>query len=142
MAGEVIVGFYENVKKYFILPSHLQVQPASQSPMARVTPCLLPIKLKGKNEGLVSSLKMPYCEKMVDEMSCCKMVDEMLLGLLSDAEELCFPEFEILDDVENCDLMVLEKCTEVCGYMELIDLNGKFHSSKTKVKADEIEKGH
>jgi hypothetical protein len=131
MAGEVIVRFYEeNERKYFILSSHLRVQLASQYPMAGVTPCLLPIKLKGKNGGLVSSLKMPYCEKMVDEMPCCKMVDEMLLGLLSDAEELCFPEFEILDDFENCDLMVLEKCTEVCGYMELIDLNGKFHSLK------------
>jgi hypothetical protein len=139
----LFVGFYEeNERMYFILSSHLRVQPTSQYPMAGVTPCLLPIKLKGKNEGLVSSLKMPYCEKTVDEMPCCKMVDEMLLGLLSDTEELCFPEFEILDDFENCDLMVLEQCTEGCGYMELIGLNGKFLSSKTRVKADDIEKGH
>ena len=49
----------------------------------------------------------------------------MLLGLLYDPEELCFPDFEILDDEKASQVMEPEKCVDGCSYMEMINLNGK-----------------
>jgi hypothetical protein len=60
---------------------------------------------------------MPYCKKTADAM---------LLGLLYDPEELCFPDFEILDDEEVSQVMEPEKCVDGCSYMKMINLNGKF----------------
>jgi hypothetical protein len=48
----------------------------------------------------------------------------MLLGLLYDPEELCFPDFEILDD-EVSQVMKPEKCVDCCSYMEMVNLNGE-----------------
>jgi hypothetical protein len=59
---------------------------------------------------------MPYCKKTADEM---------LLGLLYDPEELCFPDFEILDDEKASQVMEPEKCVDGCSYIEMINLNGK-----------------
>lgn len=74
-------------------------------------------------------MKTPFCGKMIDEMPYCKkMADEMLIGLLYDAEELCFPDFEVCSDEETCNLTDSERCTEDCGYMELIHLNGRSSS--------------
>jgi hypothetical protein len=49
----------------------------------------------------------------------------MLLGLLYDPEELCFSDFEILDDEKASQDMEPEKCVNGCSYMEMINLNGK-----------------
>jgi hypothetical protein len=72
---------------------------------------------------------MPYCKKAVDEM---------VLGLLYDVEELCLPAFEVPDDEKECGLIGPEVCTDKCGYIELINLNGKFVRCGPIMKADDI----
>ncbi len=59
---------------------------------------------------------MPYCKKAAEGM---------LLGLLYDPEELCFPDFEILDDEGVSQVMEPEKCVDGCSYIKMINLNGK-----------------
>ena len=72
---------------------------------------------------------------------CNKMADGLLLGFLYETEELCFPNFELPEEFENCNLIDLKAYTDGCSYIELINLNGKHHPYERIVEADGIEKG-
>ena len=89
--------------------------------MPKDTRCINPPKDTETPDGLPSSLKMPYYREMADEL---------LLGLFCDAQELCFPDFELLDDDWGCQLKKPEESTDGWSYMELVNINGKPRLSK------------
>jgi hypothetical protein len=49
-----------------------------------------------------------------------------LLGLLYDAQDLCVPDFKLLNDGEEFGLRCLEVLTNVRPYTKLMDINGKY----------------
>jgi len=64
---------------------------------------------------------MPYSKETVDEL---------LLGLVYDTQDLCFPECELLNDGEKFELRNPEAPTDLISYMELININGKCRSPR------------
>jgi hypothetical protein len=66
---------------------------------------------------------MPYCRKIADEL---------LLGLLYDTQDLCFPDFELLNDGKKFELGNPEALTGIRSYMELIDINGRRRSFRSQ----------
>ena len=81
--------------------------------MAGVTSC--PNSSLKRNEEFAASFELPYCKKTADEL---------LLGLLDDAEQISFSGAEVFRD-EAFQGMSLEKCVHGCSYLELIGINGK-----------------
>lgn len=92
----------------------------------------LPSEFSGNEGHLWANLMMPYCKKAADEM---------LLGLLCDVEELYLPAFEIPDDGKACALLGPEVRIDKCGYIELININGKFLYCEPIMKAYGTVKG-
>jgi hypothetical protein len=72
-----------------------------------------------------------------------KKADELLLGLLCERQDLCFPDFEVEDEGEEYQPGNPEIFIEGCPYMELISINGKSHLFRNWTRqADGSEKGH
>lgn len=126
-ARQCILAFDEKGEGNFSLPEYHQQPP----PPARDihSEYILPAGLGEKDDDLESS-----SSKM---SNCGKTGDEVLLGLLCEKQDLCFPDFEVGDEGE-----VVEKCMDECSYIKMIDLNGKFHLLENPVlETDKIEKG-
>jgi len=122
-ARQCVLPFDEKREGNFSLATYLQQPP----PAAREIhhEYLLPARLGEKDDD---SSKMPNCGKTGDEV---------LLGLLCEKQDLCFPDFEVEDEGE-----VVEQCMDECSYIKMIDLNGKFHLLENPVLGtDKLEKG-
>jgi hypothetical protein len=109
MANLIIDFKYEDERNYSLLSYR-------HHNTSRETRYMLPTRPPSKGDKLSSSWKMPYCKKTADEL---------LLGLLYDPQDLCFPDFEVLNDGETCQLNSQEALADVRLYRELMDINGK-----------------
>jgi hypothetical protein len=94
-----------------------------QEATTKDTRCVLPTGCPEKRDDLPPSCKMLSATKG----------DALLLGLLCETQDLCFPDFEVGEDGEEYQRGDPEECTQGCSYMELIHINGKRYCQLVRI---------